>query len=124
PQEARALLEKPVMAASVLKLGAPIDPKMLPGRIVPRARTAPKQDLVASRDDPQKKNPPDAGPPPPNAQESDIQRLISKSDPFAEDAGKDRPEEGSEHGIDSGLESDPNKVRAGDQYAALLAKFF
>src|SRR5438105_1022100 len=74
-EDERPLVEKPVIAASLLKLGAPIDPKKLPDRIVPRARTAPKQDLVASRDDPQKKNPPDAGPPPPNAQESDIQRL-------------------------------------------------
>ncbi len=112
---------KPVIAATLLKLGKPIDPSKLPDRIVPRARTAPKQDLLASTDDPMKKH--DAGAPPPLAQDSDISRLIAKSDPFAEDAGKDRPDEGHAAGIDGGTETDPNKVKAGDMYAALLRKF-
>jgi hypothetical protein len=90
--------------------------------LVPRARTAPKQDLIASREDPLRRH--DAGAPPPNAKEDDILRLVKQSDPFAEDAGKDRPEIGSPLGLDSGTETDPNKVRAGDMYAAQLAQWF
>lgn len=66
----------------------------------------------------------DAGAPPPDTQDDDIKRLASKTDPFAEDAGKTRPEEGHESGIDGGTETDPNKVRAGDTYLALLGEFF
>jgi hypothetical protein len=121
-EEEKPFVPKPVVAATLLKLGKPLDPSKLPDRLVPRARTAPKQDLVASRDDPMKKS--DAGPPPPLAKEDDIRRLIAKSDPFAEDAGKDRPEEGHASGVDSGTETDPSKVRAGDMYAARLGSFF
>jgi hypothetical protein len=116
---------KPVIAASLLKLGTPIDPKKLPDRLVPRARTAPQHETVASRDEPKKRDP-DAGatPPPPNTQPSDIQRLIAKSDPFAEDGGKERPEQGFAEGVEGGTETDPNKVHAGDMYAAKLGQFF
>jgi hypothetical protein len=114
------IVAKPIIAASLLKLGKPIDPTKLPDRVVPQQRTAPKKDLVASREDPLKKHP-DAGTPPPNTQDSDIQRLINKSDPFAEDAGKTRPEEGSKDGSDAGM---ANKARAGDEYAAKLGKWF
>jgi hypothetical protein len=114
----------PVIGATLLKLGKPLDPKQLPDRFVPKARTAPQQKLTASTDDPAKKPPPpDAGPPPPNTQDSDLQRLIAKSDPFAEDAGKVRPETGFENGSDAGTETDPNKVHAGDEYAAKIGAF-
>ncbi len=115
------LVGKPVVAATLLKLGKPLDPKTLPDRIVPKARTAPQKDLNASKDDPGKKS--DAGAPPPNALPSDLQNLITKSDPFAEDGGKTRPEEGNAAGIDGGTETDPNKVHAGDMYAARLNVF-
>ena len=121
-EEEKPFVSRPVVAATLLKLGKPIDPKKLPDRIVPLARTAPKQDLVASKEDPLKHT--DAGPPPPNTQESDLSRLIAKSDPFAEDAGKERPEEGHALGIEGGTETDPNKVKAGDMYAARLSAFF
>jgi hypothetical protein len=112
-----------VVAATLLKLGKPIDPKTLPDRLVPRARTAPQHETVASREEP-KKEKQDAGPPPPpNSQPSDIARLISKSDPFAEDGGKDRPEEGHPQGVEGGTETDPNKVHAGDMFAAQLGSF-
>jgi hypothetical protein len=112
-----------VVAATLLKLGKPIDPTKLPDRLVPHARTAPQNEKVASREDP-KKNEHDAGPPPPpNTQASDLQRLIAKSDPFAEDGGKDRPEEGHPGGIEGGTETDPNKVHAGDMFAAKLGIF-
>ena len=122
--EEEPLVAKPVIGATLLKLGKPLDPKKLPDRIVPKARTAPDQKVVASREDPLKKNDkPDAGPPPTNTQPSDIQQLIAKSDPFAEDAGKARPEEGHAEGIEGGTETDPSKVKAGDMYAAQLGAF-
>ena len=117
-------VSQPVIAASMLKLGKPLDPKQLPDRLVPKARTAPQQKVVASREEPAHKEHPDAGPPPPNAQDSDIQRLIAKSDPFAEKNAKERPEQGFANGSDSGTELDPSKVHAGDVYGAMLQKFF
>ncbi len=120
--EEAPLVARPVVQATLLKLGKPIDKSKLPDRFVPQARTAPQKQLVASREDPGKTR--DAGPPPPNAQDSDIANLISKTDPFAEDAGKRRPEEGHESGIEGGTETDPSKVKAGDMYAAQLGMFF
>lgn len=121
--EEAPLVSRPVVQAALLKLGKPIDPSKLPDRIVPQARTAPKPRLNASSEDPQ--SPKDAGaPPPPDVQDSDLKNLIAKSDPFAEDGGKVRPEEGHESGIDGGTETDPSKVRAGDMYAAQLSGFF
>ncbi len=117
------LVSRPVVQASLLKLGKPLDPKKLPDRFVPQQRTAPKQQITASQDDPGKKHP-DAGAPPPNAEDSDLTNLVAKSDPFAEDGRKARPEEGHESGVDGGTETDPNKVRAGDMYATQLGQFF
>ena len=126
-EEEKPIVARPVIQASLLKLGKPIDPKKLPDRLVPQARTAPKKQIVASREDPGPKKP-DAGvpppPPPPNTQDDDLTKLISKSDPFAEDAGKPRQEEGHAAGIDGGQETDPNKVKAGDMYAAKLGQYF
>lgn len=122
-EEEAPLVARPVVQATLLKLGKPLDPKKLPDRIVPQKRTAPKKQITASREDPLKKDK-DAGAPPPDTQDDDIKRLASKTDPFAEDAGKTRPEEGHESGIDGGTETDPNKVRAGDTYLALLGEFF
>jgi len=114
---------KAVIAATMLKLGKPLDPKQLPDRLIPRARTAPHKDVVASRDEP-KKAIPDAGPPPPpDTKAADIQRLINKTDPFAEDAGKDRPQVGHAEGVEGGTETDPSKVHAGDLYATKLSEF-
>ena len=112
-EEEKPLVSRPVVQASLLKLGKPIDPKKLPDRLVPQTRTAPKKQIVASKEDPSKVKP-DAGPPPANAEDSDLVNLTAKSDPFAEDAGKKRPEEGHERGIDGCTETDPRKVRAGD----------
>jgi hypothetical protein len=111
-----------VIAASLLKLGKPLDPKQLPDRMAPRQRTAPQKELVASREEP-KKSIPDAGAPQPNTKSSDIQRLITKSDPFAEDGGKDHAQVGHPDGVEEGTETDPSKVRAGDMYATKLAQF-
>jgi hypothetical protein len=121
-EDDKPLISRPVVQASLLKLGKPVDPKKLPDRLVPQQRTAPKKQINASQDDPGKKQ--DAGPPPPNAADSDLLNLANKSDPFAEDAGKTRPEEGHASGIDGGTETDPSKVRAGDMYATQLGQFF
>jgi hypothetical protein len=121
--EDKELVARPVVQASILKLGKPIDPKKLPDRLVPQQRTAPKKTLTASKEDPAKVKP-DAGAPPEHVADSDILNLVSKSDPFAEDAGKRRPEEGHELGVDGGNETDPNKVHAGDMYALKLGQFF
>jgi hypothetical protein len=115
------VVAKPVIAANVMKLGAPLDPKKLPDRLVAKLNTAPKHDIVASRDDPTHQN--DAGPPPPLAIDSD-QTHKDKPDPFAEDAGRTRPEIGSDAGMEGGLETDPSKVHAGDMYALKLSGFF
>ena len=117
------LPSKPVIAASILKLGKPLDPNKLPDRLVPRERTAPKQETVASREQADKQHKPDAGPPPPLAKDSDLRMLVDKSEPFAENDKKVRPEEGHAGGLKEGTETDPNKVKAGDMYAAQLAKF-
>lgn len=122
-KEESPLVSRPVVQATLLKLGKPLDPKTLPDRLVPQQRTAPKPQLNASREDPLQKK--DAGaPPPPDTKDSDLSNLIAKSDTFAEDAGKARPEEGHPDGIDGGTETDPSKVRAGDMYAAQLSQFF
>jgi hypothetical protein len=123
-EEDKPLVSRPVVQAALLKLGKPIDPKKLPDRFVPQQRTAPKKQINASQEDPAKKQQPDAGPPPPVAEDSDLTNLVAKSDPFAEDGGKKRPEEGHESGVDGGTETDPNKVRAGDMYATQLGQFF
>ncbi len=123
PAEAeQPFVARPVVAATLLKLGKPLDPTKLPDRLVPQARTAPKKELVASRDEPLKHT--DAGAPKPNTQDSDISNLIAKTDPFAEDAGKARPDEGHALGVEGGTETDPSKVKAGDMYAARLSAFF
>ena len=124
-EEEKPLVARPFIQASLLKLGKPIDPKKLPDRFVPQARTVPKKQIVASREDPGPRKP-DAGAPPPPAVADDgaIANLIAKTDPFAEDAGKARPEEGHAAGVDGGQETDPNKVKAGDMYAAQLGQYF
>ncbi len=120
PEE--ALVAKPVIAASLLKLGKPLDPKKLPNRVVPKQSTTNAKDLVASQNDPVHTT--DAGVPPADAKHTDLEMLQARSDPFAEDAGKARPDEGFANGSDAGTETDPNKVHAGDMYALQLDAFF
>src|SRR5215467_3150 len=74
--EDKPLVARPVVQAALLKLGKPLDPKKLPDRLVPQQRTAPKKQITASQEDPQKRQ--DAGaPPPPVAQDSDITNLVT-----------------------------------------------
>jgi hypothetical protein len=110
------VIARPVIAANVMKLGAPLDPKKLPDRLVARPNTAPQNDLHASREDPTHQN--DAGPPPPNTTAGDEHK---NHELFPEDAGKTRPEEGSDAGSPEGT---PGAPRPGDLYAMKLASFF
>jgi hypothetical protein len=117
------LVAKPVIAASLMKLGKPLDPKKLPDRMVPQKSTTNQKDPVASQNDPLHTQ--DAGAaPPPNATQSDLQKLQALTNPFAEDAGRVVPDVGALNGSDAGTETDPSKVHAGDVYAAMLSKFF
>lgn len=117
-KQEEALVAKPVIAASLLKLGK-IDPSKLPDRLKPIANQAPKKDALASQNDPQKKL--DAGAPP-NARDSDHTERADKNDLFAEDGGR-RLTEGNPNGVEGGLETDPSKVHAGDMYALKLGTF-
>jgi hypothetical protein len=123
-EEEAPRVARPVIQASLLKLGKPLDPRRLPDRFVPQARTAPRKQEIASREDPQKPRKDGGAPPPPNTEDGDLANLVAKTDVFAEDAGKARPEEGHESGVDGGKETDPNRVRPGDLYAAQLGQFF
>ncbi len=120
------VVTKPVIGATMMKLGKPIDPKKLPDRLIPQARTAPQNRATASRDsatesantDPNANaNRRDAGAPVPNAKDDDLLNLAAKSDPFAEKTLA-RPEVGDPSG------TDPSQVQAGDVYAAKLGQFF
>lgn len=114
---------KPVIAASLMKLGHPLDPKKLPDRLVPRKNEAIKKQINASTEDPLHQKP-DAGTPPPLAVDSTHEVKVDHNSAFAEDAGRPPDAIGSDAGIEGGLETDPNKVHAGDMYAAKLSTFF
>lgn len=122
-EDDKPMVSRPVVQASLLKLGKPIDPKKLPDRLVPQQRTAPKKQLTASREDPNQKKPDAGAPPPPQAEDADLTNLVAKSDPFAEKNIPKKPEEGFENGSDAGTETDPSKVKAGDMYALQLGQF-
>ena len=72
--------------------GKPLDPKKLPDRLVPQQRTAPKKQIVASREDPPHKTRRTPGRRRRTRRTRTSRTLIAKSDPFAEDAGRQRPE--------------------------------
>jgi hypothetical protein len=113
-----AVVARPVIAANVMKLGAPLDPNKLPDRLVPKKSGGPTNELHASREDPLHA---DAGP---NQNQNQQPNQTNQNDPFAEDAGRTRPEIGSDAGMEGGLETDPTKVHAGDMYALKLSGFF
>src|SRR5262249_40481895 len=76
-EEEKPRVAAPYVEANLLKLGSPVNPAKLPDRFIPKKNLAPKKEKVASREDPSK-NPPDAGPPPPpDAEDSDIKKLIT-----------------------------------------------
>lgn len=117
------VVAKPVIAANVLKLGHPLDPNKLPDKLRQEQAKAPKNQINVSREDPLHQKP-DAGTPPPDAKDSTETVKPDKNSPFPDDAGRPQLAEGSDAGIEGGLETDPNKVHAGDMYAAKLSAFF
>jgi len=117
------VVARPVIAASMLKLGHPLDPKQLPDRLVPHQNEAERHQIIASQEDPLHQKP-DAGEPPPNARESDKTKQYDKQMPFPEDGGRPEQQIGSDAGVEGGLETDPSKVHAGDMYALKLSSWF
>lgn len=121
-EEEKPRVAAPYVEANLLKLGSPVNPAKLPDRFIPKKNLAPKKEKVASREDPSK-NHPDAGPPPPpDAEDSDIKKLITNSNLTALDAGSN-PAEGHADGVDGGTEMDRSKVRAGLLYPGMLKAF-
>ncbi|HET8939430.1 MAG TPA: TonB C-terminal domain-containing protein [Polyangiales bacterium] len=113
--------EDRVVEARFVKLGKPLDPKKIPNRKVPVKTTAPPQGVAVSKNaDPPKVKKPDAGPPPPRAEEDLLARLGDRAQAFAEIAEK-RDEEGDPQGIQGGTET---TAKAGDLYRGQLVMFF
>jgi hypothetical protein len=119
--EPREIKEDRVVEARFVKLGKPPDPKKIPDRKVPAKTTAPPQGVAVSKNmDPPKVVKPDAGKPPPRAEEDLLARLGDRAQAFAEIAEK-REEEGDPNGVEGGTET---TAKAGDLYRGQLVMFF
>ena len=116
-----AIPEDKVVEARFVKLGKPFDPKKIPQRKVPVKTTAPQPGVAVSKNEnPPKVKKPDAGPPPPKAEENLLRNLGDRAQAFAEIAKKTE-EEGDPQGIEDGTET---QARAGDLYRGQLVMFF
>lgn len=109
-----------VVEARFVRLGELFDPKKLPNRRVPRKSTAPDHKTVVSRNPREPRSRPDAGTPPPNAQEDALTRLGDRAQMFAEIAEK-QAQEGNPQGVEWGTETE---AREGDIYRGQLVLFF
>lgn len=117
----RAIPEDHVVEARFVRLGKPFDPRKIPNRKVPIKTTAPQPGVAVSKEqDPPKVKKPDAGPPPPKAEENPLQHLGDRAQAFAEIAQK-REEEGDPNGVEEGTET---TAKAGDLYRGQLVMFF
>lgn len=117
----RAIPEDHVVEARFVKLGKPFDPKKIPNRKVPVKTTAPQPGVAVSKNEnPPKVKKPDAGTPPPKAEENLLRNLGDRAQAFAEIAKKSE-EEGDTQGIEDGTET---QARAGDLYRGQLVMFF
>jgi hypothetical protein len=123
PEDEKPRVPVPYVQANLLKLGRPVDASKLPDRFVPKKNLAPRHEKHASREDPPKDRPDAGPPPPPDAEDSDLTKLIKNSNLFSADAGKLPPAEGHADGTDGGTEMDRNKVRQGDRFPAMLSAF-
>jgi hypothetical protein len=116
-----AIPEDKIIEARFVRKGKKLDPKLLPQRRPPIKTTAPPQGVVVSKEmDPPKPKKPDAGPPPPRAEENPLTHLGDRAQAFAEMAER-RDQEGDPQGIDEGTETE---ARAGDLYRGQLVSFF
>jgi hypothetical protein len=117
----RAINEDHVVEARFVKLGKPFDPHKIPNRKVPIKTTAPQPGVAVSKQmDPPKVKKPDAGPPPPHAEENPLKNLGDRAQAFAEIAQK-QEQEGDPQGIEDGTET---TAKAGDIYRGQLVMFF
>jgi hypothetical protein len=117
----RAIPDDHVVEARFVKLGKPMDPRKIPNRKVPVKTTAPQPGVAVSKEmEPPKVKKPDAGPPPPKAEENKLLHLGDRAQAFAEIAQK-QEEEGDPQGLEEGTETE---ARAGDLYRGLLVNFF
>lgn len=117
----RVIPENKVVEARFVKLGKPFDPRKIPNRKVPVKTTAPQPGVAVSKNEnPPKVNKPDAGKPPPKAEENLLRNLGDRAQAFAEIAKKSE-EEGDPQGIEDGTET---TARAGDIYRGQLVMFF
>jgi hypothetical protein len=120
-EQARVIPENKVVEARFVKLGKPFDPRKIPNRKVPVKTTAPQPGVAVSKNEtPPKVNKPDAGKPPPKAEENLLRNLGDRAQAFAEIAKKSE-EEGDPQGIEDGTET---TARAGDIYRGQLVMFF
>lgn len=117
----RAIPDDHVVEARFVKLGKPFDPRKIPNRKVPIKTTAPQPGVAVSKQmDPPKVKKPDAGPPPPRAEENPLLHLGDRAQAFAEIAQK-QEQEGDPRGLDEGTET---TAKAGDLYRGQLVMFF
>ncbi|HEY2733667.1 MAG TPA: TonB C-terminal domain-containing protein [Polyangiales bacterium] len=117
----RAIPEDHIVEARFVKLGKPLDPHKIPNRKVPIKTTAPQPGVAVSKnEDPPKPKKPDAGPPPPHAEENPLKNLGDRAQAFAEIAKK-QEQEGDPQGIEEGTET---QAKAGDLYRGQLVNFF
>ncbi|HEY8074883.1 MAG TPA: TonB C-terminal domain-containing protein [Labilithrix sp.] len=121
-EDERPPIAAPYVEANLLKLGRPVNPAKLPDRFIPKKNLAPKKERVASREDPSKEHPDAGAPPPPDAEDSDIKKLITNSNLTSLDAGSS-PLEGHADGVDGGTEMDRSKVHPGLVYPGMLRAF-
>ncbi len=114
-----------VIAAQLVRLGRPPDPRRLPNRHVPLRSTAPRTEVALSKslrpdapaaEAPQKR-PVDA------VDDAKLRRVFERARAFAE-PGDPQPMEGSPEGVPEGTVTDPTLARAGDLYATQLAQAF
>ena len=124
-EEEKPLVARPVIQASLLKLGKPIDPKKLPDRFVPQAaHRAEEAGRRLARGSRRRRSPTPARRRrrtrrTPTSRTSSRRPIRSPRTP-----ARRAPRKVTPRGIDGGQETDPNKVKAGDMYAAQLGQFF
>jgi len=118
---ARVIPEDHIVEARFVRLGHKLDPNKIPNRRVPIKTTAPAPGVAVSKVmEPPKPNKPDAGPPPPQAEEDTLTHLGDRAQAFAEMAER-QEQEGDPGGIEEGTET---TAKAGDLYRGQLVSFF
>lgn len=118
----RTLIPDNTIAAELVRLGKPIDPRKLPSRKVPPMAKRKPEGVVVSKDakerpKPEKKEKEKEKPP--QAKESLLDNLVDRTRDFAEDV--EYEQEGDPEGVPEGTATES---RAGDIYKGKLVLFF